>query len=526
MKTHNLVQGSPEWHAYRAKHFNASDAPAMMGVSPYKTRSQLLHEMHTGMTAEVDASTQRVFDDGHRFEALSRPLAEEIIGEDLYPITGSEGRYSASFDGLTMDERIDYEHKSLNDTLRAAMVEGCTGTDLPMVYQVQMEQQLMVAAAEKCLFMASKWNGDTLVEERHCWYYPNPELRQQLVDGWAQFEKDLAAYVPTTVVEKPKAEAIMELPALFLHARGEITSSNMEEFSKALAVSLDAARRQVLVTDQDFANAEAAAKQYRETCKKLMLARDGMLAQTVSIGEAARLIDTWHEDLRVTALKLEKDVEREKDAKKLAVINAARVAFTEHVAALDKEIAPARLTIAAPDFAGAMKGKRLVSAWQDAVDSELAKAKIAADSASKGIRANLAVYHEQAKDYEFLFADLSQLVTKAADDFALVVKTRVDDRKAAEAKAKEEADAAAKALAEVKTTVVPTPPTAPAPAMVMHGNLPVSVEQFNKTYPPLAKATPSSTRTQIDAYLNRLNEADLTRVLHFCQSRFETALAA
>ena len=102
MQIHELVQGSAEWHAYRAHHFNASDAPAMMGVSPYKTRSQLLHEMHTGLIAEVDAGTQRLFDEGHRFEALARPLAEEIIGEDLYPVTGSLDRLSASFDGLTM----------------------------------------------------------------------------------------------------------------------------------------------------------------------------------------------------------------------------------------------------------------------------------------------------------------------------------------------------------------------------------------------------------------------------------------
>ena len=84
MITHDLVQGSPEWLAYRAGHFNASDAPAMMGVSPYKTRAQLLHEMHTGLTAPVDAQTQRIFDDGHRFEALARPLGEKIIGQDLY----------------------------------------------------------------------------------------------------------------------------------------------------------------------------------------------------------------------------------------------------------------------------------------------------------------------------------------------------------------------------------------------------------------------------------------------------------
>ena len=106
MITHDLIQGSPEWLAYRPSHDNASDAPAMMGCSSYKTRDQLIAELATGITPEVDPATQRLYDSGHRFEKLARPLAEEIIGEDLYPCTGSvEGsRLSASFDGLTMLE--------------------------------------------------------------------------------------------------------------------------------------------------------------------------------------------------------------------------------------------------------------------------------------------------------------------------------------------------------------------------------------------------------------------------------------
>ena len=134
MKTIELVQGSPEWHAHRATHFNASDAPAMMGCSKYKTRSQLLHELHTGITPEVDAGQQRRFDDGHRFEKLARPLAAQIIGEDLYPVVGTEGELSASFDGLTMDESIAFEHKSLNDELRAAMT-SMEGASLPLPYR-------------------------------------------------------------------------------------------------------------------------------------------------------------------------------------------------------------------------------------------------------------------------------------------------------------------------------------------------------------------------------------------------------
>ncbi|MEG0414091.1 MAG: endonuclease, partial [Comamonas sp.] len=63
MQIVKLIQGTPEWHAHRAKHFNASDAPAMMGCSSYKSRSDLIKELATGLTPEVDANTQRRFDD-------------------------------------------------------------------------------------------------------------------------------------------------------------------------------------------------------------------------------------------------------------------------------------------------------------------------------------------------------------------------------------------------------------------------------------------------------------------------------
>jgi predicted phage-related endonuclease len=86
MQSHNLTQGSPEWLAYRREHFNASDAPAMMNVSPYKTRAALLRELHTGIAPEISDQTQYLFDRGHKFEAASRGMAETILGEELYPV--------------------------------------------------------------------------------------------------------------------------------------------------------------------------------------------------------------------------------------------------------------------------------------------------------------------------------------------------------------------------------------------------------------------------------------------------------
>ena len=252
-----LQQGTPEWHAHRLNHFNASDAPAMMGCSPYKTRAQLLKEVATGLTEEVDAQTQRLFDDGHRTEALARPIAEEIIGEALSPVVGTNGPLSASFDGLTFLCDQSFECKRLNKRLREAMVPGCTGADLPLDYQIQMEQQHAVnETCERTLFVAAQFDDEgNLVEERHCWYTPNLELRAQILAGWKQFEADVAAYQPAEVVPTVVAEPVQALPAVLVKVTGEIAiTANFGAFETALRDFLEHRLIREPKTDQDFAD--------------------------------------------------------------------------------------------------------------------------------------------------------------------------------------------------------------------------------------------------------------------------------
>ncbi len=74
----DLTQGTPEWTAHRATARNASDVPAMLGISPYKSRADLVRERATGITPEITPEQQRRFDRGHRIEALARPIAEQI----------------------------------------------------------------------------------------------------------------------------------------------------------------------------------------------------------------------------------------------------------------------------------------------------------------------------------------------------------------------------------------------------------------------------------------------------------------
>ena len=143
MKSHNLVQGSPAWLVYRKSRMNASDAAAMLGVSPHTTRAALLHRYATGIVPDVDAATQSRFDAGHAAEAAARPIFESQFALDLFPVVGSldlDGLpLSASFDGITMDEEIVWEHKSYNAATVASLDVGI----IPDHYLPQLEQQLL-----------------------------------------------------------------------------------------------------------------------------------------------------------------------------------------------------------------------------------------------------------------------------------------------------------------------------------------------------------------------------------------------
>lgn len=509
MKIHTLTQGSPEWLAYRAQHFNASDAPAMLGVSPYKTRNQLLAELHTGLPADVDAATQRRFDDGHRFEDLARPLAEEIIGDDLYPLVGSEGVLSASFDGLTLDRTKGFEHKTMNAELYG---EGAPWGDdfvIPLHYRIQMEQQLLVSGAERILFMASRWDvNDTLDVEQHRWYESDPELRAQIVAGWEQFGKDLAAYAPVEIVEKPKGAAIMALPALNVLVTGDVVASNLPAF-KAAADEFISGISEKLETDQDFANAKETVKFCDKAEKELERTKAAVLAQTASIDEVIRTVDYIQAQMRDKRLKLDKLVTKREGEIKAEKITAAKTAYTEHVADLEKTTFPAKLRTAAPDFVGAAKNKRTLASLQEALDTALANGKIAANTEAAELVSKLEAFKVEAEGYEFLFADLADIVHKAADDFKLLVQTRVKDHKA------QEAAAALKAL-----EVAPVVQGLSAVVPIVEASNGFDQWEVVDNRPGSEVRKYSQIRQDLNAHLDTLADEELERVLRFCQSRY------
>ena len=420
-------QGGPEWLAARAKHFTASEAPAMMGASKYQTRSELLRQKATGIAAEVDSNTQRLFDRGHAAEAAARPIVERIIGAELFPTTGAlevDGLpLLASFDGLTMLDDAAWENKLFN----AALADQVRAGQLEPHYYWQLEQQLLVSGANRVYFTTSDGTPENTVG---MWYESQPERRAALIAGWKQFAEDLANYQHVEAKPEPVAATIEALPALVVQVEGRVLSTNLAAFKARAQTFIDSIKTE-LVTDQDFADADKMVKFLKDGAEKLELAKQQALAQTASIDELFRTVDAIGAQMREKRLALEKLVKAEKENRKAQIITEARQAIEDHIAKLNDRIGGRWMPPAsAAPFAEAIKGLKTLDSMRDKVSTALAQAKIEANEIADRIQANRLALLDAGRGL-VLFPDFAQVCTKATDDFAALLALRIpqDDQR-------------------------------------------------------------------------------------------------
>lgn len=426
MIIHDVTQGSPEWLALRADHHTASEAPAMMGASKYQSRSELLHQKKTGLSADVSSVQQALFDRGHSTEASARVLVEQMVGEEMYPATASKGNLLASLDGMTMDDSVLFEHKLWNVSL-AAQVRA---EDLDPHYYWQMEQQLLVTGAERVIFVCSDGTENNFV---HMDYFPVAGRAEALVAGWAQFDADLdALQAPAPKAVEKIGRAPETLPALHVEVTGMVKASNLDEFKKfAMAALADI--NTDLQDDQDFADAEKTVKWCGDAETRLAAAKEHILGQTKDIDAAFRVMDEISEEARQVRLRLEKLVKARKQTIRDEIVMGANESFRTHMADLEAGFGgKIRMPAVAIDVAGAIKGKKTIASLRDAANTELARAKVEASMIATAINQNLATLREQTKGFEFLFVDAQQLVLKDNEDLVSLIKVRVSEHKATE----------------------------------------------------------------------------------------------
>lgn len=435
MKIHSdLAQGTKAWHELRASvDGTASEAAAILGLSKYTTRSELLKQKATGVTPEVSPSQQRLFDKGHEVEELARVIAESFIQEELYPavITNEvEGlKLLASMDGLTMMGDRGWECKMWNAEFAEMVKNGI----VPDTHWPQLEQQMLVSGAEKILFTVT---DGTEEKREQVWYESQPERRAQVINGWKQFKADLEAYVPTEKVEKVEAEPVRDLPAINYKMNGLALESNLEAYKQA-ATDLVALSEKPLETDQDFADAEARQKVFTKAEKDIKDACDRVMGEIDSIDTFVKDMRFISEQIRQARLAEGKQIKARKEELRKEILDKANREIGKVEQAAEQKV-NAPLPYCNFDPFTAMKGKRTIESLQDAADTEVAKAKIQIAEFVEVAQANMLVIADN-REFDFLFNDWAQIAFKATEDFKTLVTARIATYQA-EQKAKEDAE--------------------------------------------------------------------------------------
>jgi putative phage-type endonuclease len=185
LTAHDVKQGSLEWHELRSKHITASEAPIIMGASPYMRREKLA-AIKRGEIAEEVFKKSEIMEAGHRAESDARQIAEELIGDMLLPLVVTRNLDGmpllASMDGITEDFSIGWEHKLFN---RKHAEHVMFHDEPPEMHYWQIEHQMLVTGAKEILYMlSSKERGEFPVT---CWYKSKEDRRERLIKELAKF---------------------------------------------------------------------------------------------------------------------------------------------------------------------------------------------------------------------------------------------------------------------------------------------------------------------------------------------------
>ena len=191
----------------------------------------------------------------------------------------------------------------------------------------------MCESAASCIYKVGDGTAEgtkTLVIQRESIEHDIPTL----IAGWKQFDADVAAYQPE---EAPAMVAVgrapEQLPSLRIEVTGMVTYSNLEEF-KEQAFAVLAAIPRDLQTDEDFANAEQTVKWCKAVEERLEGKKQDVLSQTASIEAVFRTIDEVSAEARRIRLELDKLVSREKELRKMELVQRGVEAVRAHYADL------------------------------------------------------------------------------------------------------------------------------------------------------------------------------------------------
>lgn len=153
----DVEQGSPEWLALRRDKIGASDAPAIVGVSPWATPYQKWMEK----LLEVDIPDNEHMKYGRENEPKARALYTDLTGIFIHPTVAINNKFDwmmASLDGYNHLEKVAVEIKCPGQKDHELAVSG----EVPKKYYPQLQHQLAVIGLDSIEYFSYR-NGEGVI---------------------------------------------------------------------------------------------------------------------------------------------------------------------------------------------------------------------------------------------------------------------------------------------------------------------------------------------------------------------------
>lgn len=176
------LQGTPEWLDLRKRFVGASDAPVIMGVSPYKTVRELWEEK-LGLGKKEISTQAAVY--GKEMEEPARRAYEKHTGNLVAPAVVFHPEFKfmmASLDGLTFDKNLAVEIKNVKTEDHEEAKSG----KVPDKYFPQVQHQLAVLGIPVMHYFSFRYGDFALVEVKR-----DEEYIDKLYKSEASFWEDV-----------------------------------------------------------------------------------------------------------------------------------------------------------------------------------------------------------------------------------------------------------------------------------------------------------------------------------------------
>jgi len=236
-QTLDLEQGSQEWLDARKQHFCASEAPAVMSVNLYFPRNPT--ELAKQKLGYVNTFVSQAMKEGQRLEPIIRQQIKAQTGIGFVPAVMVKDKYLASLDGINLYGDIILEIKAPQS--KNAMVKWAMEGRVILPHQYQIQHQLMVSGADKCIYAVRNPEDGQIIT---CDVFPDQILQKKLKQAWADFqplmeltEDELKTSEPLPDDLAPMIDDFIEAEALLKQAKKRV-----EEKRAEILADLDASK--------------------------------------------------------------------------------------------------------------------------------------------------------------------------------------------------------------------------------------------------------------------------------------------